>query len=125
MFEVRHSGDFKNFERFAKNVQNGRMFKSLDTIAKQGVYALASHTPVRSGLTAASWDYEIVISNGECGITWINRNINNGFSVAIGLQYGHGTGTGGWVSGYDYINPAIQPIMDKIAEQVWRVVTSA
>lgn len=122
---VSHSGDFRNLEKFIKKVENGELFRSLDSLAQQGVSALAANTPRRSGITAASWDYEIVISRGGCSITWLNTNVNNGFSVAIGLQYGHGTGTGGWVSGEDYINPAIRPVFDRIADHVWKEVTSA
>lgn len=125
MLEIRHHGDFKNIERFTKKVQNGQIYEGLDGLAREGVSALAAYTPSRSGLTAASWTYDIETTRGAVSITWSNTNVNNGFSVAIGLQYGHGTGTGGWVTGYDYINPAIRPIFDKISEQVWKAVTSA
>lgn len=125
MFSLSSRGDFKNFERFAKRIQRGELYKSLDALAIAGVDALASQTPSDSGVTAASWTYELVIGRGGCQIIWKNTNINNGFSVAIGLQYGHGTGTGGWVRGFDYINPAIRPVFDKIADSVWKVVTSA
>lgn len=125
MITVKHKGDFKNLDKFIRKMKNSDMFKSLDVLARVGVEALASQTPKDSGLTAASWDYDIAISRGSCTITWKNYNIQNGFNVAIGLQYGHGTGTGGWVTGYDYINPAMRPIMDKIAEDVWKLVTNA
>ena len=118
MISVIQSGNFDKIDKFID--------RNLETIAQEGVVQLASYTPTNSGLTAASWDYEIVITRDEVGITWLNRNIQNGsFSVAMGLQYGHGTGTGGWVSGSDYINPAIQPIMDKITERVWQVVVGS
>ena len=85
--------------------------------------ALASATPVDTGQTANSWYYEIERANGKVSITFYNSNIQNGIPIAIILQYGHGTGTGGWVQGRDYINPAIQPIFDKIANAAWREVT--
>lgn len=125
MIEIRQTGNFKNAERFLSDMQRKEMFASLKGLADVGVAALASATPMRSGLTAASWGYDIVITKDDAAIHWTNSNIINGFSVAIGLQYGHGTGTGGWVSGQDYINPVIQPIFDKIADEVWKVVTNS
>ena len=85
--------------------------------------ALASATPVESGQTASSWYYEIEQSAGSTTIRFNNSNINKGVPIAIILQYGHGTGTGGWVQGRDYINPAIQPVFDRIVQEVWREVT--
>lgn len=125
MIEIKQTGNFKNAERFLSSMQRKEMFASLKGLADVGVAALASATPTRSGLTAASWGYDIVITKDDAAIHWTNSNIINGFSVAIGLQYGHGTGTGGWVSGQDYINPVIQPIFDKIADEVWKVVTNS
>ena len=87
--------------------------------------ALRAATPVDSGLTAESWTYEIEEKSGSITIWWLNENVVNGFNVAIGLQYGHGTGTGGWVQGYDYINPALRPIFDEIADNVWKEVQKA
>lgn len=123
--EISVSGDFRKTEKFLNAMQRGEMFKPLRSLAQTGVEALASATPMDSGVTASAWGYEIEVTRGAAKITWINTNVVNGFSVAVGLQYGHGTGTGGWVSGQDYINPAIRPIFDKIAEDVWKVVTSA
>jgi hypothetical protein len=101
------------------------MYASLEGYAQRGVDALASATPVDSGLAAASWTYEIKSSPMGATITWLNTDIENGFPVAIMLQYGHGTGTGGYVQGRDYINPAVRPIFDEIANSVWRAVASA
>ena len=95
----------------------------LDKYGREGVKALESATPVDTGLTARSWYYEIKKTNGSVSISFYNSNIQNGIPIAIILQYGHGTGTGGWVEGRDYINPAIQPIFDKIAEKAWKEVT--
>lgn len=100
-------------------------YSSLEGLAQQGVAALSSATPVESGLTAGSWGYEIESSGGKTTISWLNTNRDGTVQIAVILQYGHGTGTGGWVSGRDYINPAIQPVMNRIADEVWRKVTSA
>lgn len=101
------------------------MFNALDGFAREGIAALASATPVDSGLTAGSWDYQIQKSRGFYQIIWTNSNVVDGRPIAIMLQYGHGTGTGGYVEGYDYINPAMRPVFDRIAENVWKAVTSA
>ena len=95
----------------------------LEQAAQMGVDALAANTPKDSGLTASSWSYNIINDGGTITIEWVNDNMASGwFNVAIALQYGHGTGTGGWVQGYDYINPAIRPVFDNISEIVWEVV---
>lgn len=125
MIVIESGGDFKNTEAFLRTLSKGEMFKALERFARVGVSALASATPVDSGLTAASWDYEVKTSRGSQSITWTNSNVVNGTPVAIMLQYGHGTGTGGFVSGRNYINPAIKPVFDQIAEDVWKAVTSA
>jgi len=121
----KHKGDFRKTENFFKNVSNGVKMKLLEQYAQEGVDALASATPRDSGLTAASWGYRIEQKNGMTSIVWTNSNVNKGVNIAIILQYGHGTGTGGYVEGIDYINPAIRPIFDKISEKVWKEVTSA
>lgn len=94
--------------------------------AQRGVEALIANTPVESGLAAKSWSYRIV-QNGSKGVTiqWLNSDVESGFPVAIALQYGYGTGTGGFVAGRDYINPAMRPVFESIANEVWRAVTSA
>jgi hypothetical protein len=119
------TGDFSKTERFLMFIRSGRMYSFLEGQAQKGVAALAAATPVDTGLTAASWSYEIQRSPGGAKITWTNSNTEGGFPVAIKLQMGHGTGTGGYVQGRDYINPAIRPIFDQIADDVWRAVTSA
>lgn len=95
----------------------------LDKYGREGVAALSSATPVDTGLTARSWEYEISHKPGCVSITFKNTNIQNGVPIAIILQYGHGTRNGGWVQGRDYINPAIQPIFDKITKDAWKEVT--
>lgn len=125
MITVRHKGDFSKVTRYFEKVKKAARVDVLDKYGRAGVAALASATPVDSGLTASSWYYEINRQNGLVRIDFMNSNVNKGVPIAIILQYGHGTGTGGWVQGRDYINPAIQPIFDKIVEDAWREVTSA
>lgn len=119
------SGDFPNTNRFLRTVSKLDIIPALRALAQAGVRALSAQTPVESGQTAASWGYEIRVSRGSSTITWTNSHTNAGVNIAIILQMGHGTGTGGWVAGRDYINPAIRPIMDQIAEDVWKVVATA
>ena len=122
-FVVSRSG--KRTEDFLRKLNRADIYKSLDAEARKGVAALASAVPKDSGLASDSWDYEIERSGNSVTIKWLNTDVENGFPVAIMLQYGHGTGTGGYVQGRDYINPAMKPIFDSIAEQVWKAVTSA
>lgn len=106
-------------------MRQGDIYRSLDAAAQKGVQALASAVPKDSGLASDSWNYEIERSGRSVTIKWLNTDVENGFPVAIMLQYGYGTGTGGYVQGRDYINPAMRPIFDSIADQVWKAVTSA
>lgn len=121
----KHKGDFRKTENLFRNASNGIKMKRLEAYAQEGVEALASATPKDSGITAASWGYRIEQKNGEIAIVWTNSNVNKGVNIAVILQYGHGTGTGGYVEGVDYINPAIRPIFDKISENVWKEVVSS
>lgn len=123
MITFRQKGDFSKLTRFLERAKEAVHFGDLDKYGRQGVAALSSATPVDSGLTAESWYYEIENKNGSATITFNNSNIQNGVPIAIILQYGHGTRNGGWVEGRDYINPAIQPIFDEIANEAWREVT--
>ena len=125
MISFRQKGDFSKLTKFLEKAKESVKLGDLDKYGRAGVEALASATPVASGLTASSWYYEIENKNGSAKITFLNRNIQNGVPIAIILQYGHGTGTGGWVQGRDYINPAIQPIFDKIADDAWKEVTKS
>lgn len=123
MIKIRQKGDFSKFTKYLVNVKEAVRRVNLDRYGREGVAALASATPVDSGLTASSWYYEIVRKEGRVSINFCNSNIKEGVPIAIILQYGHGTGTGGWVEGRDYINPAMQPIFDEIAKNAWREVT--
>lgn len=124
MISFRQKGDFSKLNRYFERLKEVVKIGDLNKYGRAGVAALASATPIDSGKTAESWGYEIVRQNGSVSIEFYNSNINEGVPIAIILQYGHGTGTGGWVQGRDYINPAIQPIFDKIAEDAWKEVTN-
>lgn len=123
MISFRQKGDFSKLTRYLERAKEVVKLSDLDKYGREGVAALASATPVDSGLTAHSWNYKIEHTNGSVSIVFNNTNIQNGVPIAIILQYGHGTGTGGWVQGRDYINPAIQPVFDRILENAWKEVT--
>lgn len=125
MITIRSKGDFSKATRYFERVKKAAKVDVLDKYGQAGVAALSSATPVDSGVTAGSWYYEIKRQNGSVRIDFLNSSRNGGFPIAIMLQYGHGTGTGGWVEGRDYINPAIQPIFDQITEAAWKEVTGA
>lgn len=122
MFRV--LGSFDRTFAFLRKMLNNEAYAALESYAQEGVDALKSFTPVDTGITADSWTYEIV-DESNLQIIWSNTHVNDGVNIAIILQFGHGTGTGGYVAGRDYINPALQPVFDKIAENVWRAVTNA
>ena len=123
MITFRHKGDFSKVTKYFEELKEAERFKILDKYGRDGVAALASATPVESGLTANSWYYTVETKNGSASVSFHNSNIQNGVPIAIILQHGHGTRNGGWVEGRDYINPAIQPIFDRIVEHAWREVT--
>ena len=123
MIRFRQKGDFSKLTKFLERAKEAVKIGDLDKYGREGVAALASMTPMDSGETAASWYYKIENQNGVARILFCNSNINDGVPIAIILQYGHGTRNGSWVEGRDYINPAIQPIFDKIANNAWREVT--
>lgn len=123
MIGFRQKGDFSKATKYLQKLKNAEIIRILERYGQEGVAALASATPVDSGLTASSWYHKVEITNGSASLIFCNSNVNKGVPIAIILQYGHGTGTGGWVQGRDYINPAIQPIFDKITEQAWGEVT--
>lgn len=118
-------GSFKNTYRFLGKISTLSLYNKLKKYGEAGVAALAKATPVDTGKTAMSWEYKIEVTGGKVIISWWNSNVVNGVPIALVIQYGHVTGTGGWVEGRDYINPAIQPIFDKMVDDVWKEVTSA
>lgn len=125
MIRFRQRGDFSKLTRYLERVKEAAHLGDLDRFGREGVAALASATPVDTGLTANSWYYEIHRTREKVSIVFCNSNNQNGIPIAVILQYGHGTANGGWVQGRDYINPSIQPIFDRIAEEAWREVTKS
>ena len=123
MISFRQKGDFSKLDRYLERAKEVARLSILDKYGREGVAALESATPVESGKTASSWYYRIEHNKGMAKLGFYNSNINKGVPIAIILQYGHGTGTGGWVEGRDYINPAIQPIFDRIVDEAWKEVT--
>ena len=123
MIKIRQKGDFKKLTSFLERAKEGLDIGVLDKYGRKGVAALSSATPVDTGLTASSWFYKIENKNGVAKIEFHNSNIQNGVPIAVILQYGHGTRNGGYVVGRDYINPAIQPVFDELAENAWKEVT--
>ena len=120
MISLTSKGDFRKTEKFMKNARTKKLMSILKQYGEEGVAALMVATPLDTGRTASSWRYEIKVENNCIRLVFHNDNIQNGVPIAIILQYGHGTGTGGWVEGRDYINPAIQPVFDKIAKSAWK-----
>lgn len=123
MIRIKHSGDFSKTTKFLNKILKRDYLKVLQKYAEQGVLALKNATPVDTGKTSESWGYEISQSNGKYIITWTNDNIAEYVPVAIIIQYGHATKNGGYVEGIDFINPAMKPIFDKMANDAWKEVT--
>jgi hypothetical protein len=118
-------GSTKSTEALLRKLARGDIFAGIERLAQVGVNALASATPKDSSLASNSWRYEIKKSRADLTISWLNSDVETGFPVALMLQYGYATGTGGYVQGRDYINPAMKPVFDMIANEVWKAVTSA
>ncbi len=124
MITFKHKGDFKKTDRFLSGAQKLKIQSLLKRYGAEGVAALAAGTPVASGITANSWDFSITKSKWGYTIAWSNSHENQGANIAILIQYGHGTGTGGYVPPIDYVNPAMRPIFERIAEDIWKEVSS-
>lgn len=122
--KFQHIGNFNRTEKFLNDIKGQHYLNKLDKYGQMGVDALKDATPKDTGKTADSWTYKIERSKKTTSISWLNTNVNNGVNIAIILQYGHGTGTGGYVQGRDYINPALRPVFDEIADKVWKEVVS-
>jgi hypothetical protein len=123
MITFKQHGDFSKLTKYFERLKETARFGLLDRYGKEGVEALQKSTPIDTGKTAASWYYEIENDGKSATISFHNSNTNKGVQIAIILQYGHGTRNGGWVEGRDYINPAIQPIFDRIVDEAWKEVT--
>lgn len=124
MIIFKHKGNFNNTEKFLKKASRANYLHILHEYGRRGVAALSSATPVDSGVTASSWSYEIRTLRNSFVINWKNSHIEDGVPIAIIIQYGHATRNGGYVEGRDYINPAMKPIFDNMAKELWREVDS-
>lgn len=120
----KHKGDLSLTERFMERAKEAIHRGVYDKYGEMGVQALAEGTPVLTGKTAASWSYTIERSRSSVSIIWTNSNINDGVPIAVILQYGHGTGSGGYVEGIDYIRPAMRPLFKQIADDAWKEVVN-
>lgn len=127
MIKVHESRSGKKTEDFLKRIDRKRRSRIVDSVLERygimGVDALSNATPIDTSETAKSWNYRITVKPFETSIEWYNTNVVDGRPIAVLIQYGHATGTGGYVEGRDYINPAIQPIFDQILDDVWKQVT--
>lgn len=125
LIRITQKGDFKKITKFIDRMKRNDMYKRLDALCQEGVSALSDATPIDTGLTASSWSYKIEMAGESVVVTWSNSNFVNGYCVAMLIQYGHGTRGRTYVFGIDYINPAMKPVFNDIANQVWREVTRA
>lgn len=125
MIKFTQKGSFSKTVAYLNKLRKTPNVRTLKKYGEEGVAALSAATPVDTGLTASSWNYKITKTKRSATIAFFNTNIQNGVPIAIILQYGHATRNGGWVEGRDYINPAIQPIFDKLANDAWEEVTRA
>jgi hypothetical protein len=124
MITVSSSGTFNKTHKFFQFMKSTRPFDPLDRYGREGVRLLSSATPIDTGETANSWSYNVEHRGSRHILTWSNDNVEDGVNIAVIIQYGHGTGTGGYVQGIDYINPALRPLFDKLVEDVWREVAN-
>lgn len=123
MIKFKHYGNFNNIEKWFNRMLSREYLNVLSTYGDLGVKLLSEATPKESGNTADSWSFEIEHTKSSTTISWSNSNVNDGVQIALILQYGHGTGTGGYVEGIDYINPALKPVFEKMANEVWKEVS--
>lgn len=124
MITIRQKGTFKHTENWLERLINSDHSRILHRYGEEGVAALAASTPIDSGETAASWSYSVSVSRNKLSVSWYNSHVDDGAVIAILLQYGHGTRNGGYVQGRDYINPAILPIFERLADEIWKEVTA-
>lgn len=123
MITFRQKGNFKKTEKLLKKSLGRDYISVLKKYGEYGVRALSAATPIETGVTAMSWNYEIIQNDSSISVVWNNTNIHKGINIALILQYGHATRNGGWVEGVDYINPALRPIFDDLADKAWKEVT--
>lgn len=125
IIKVKQRGKFRKVDIFFDKILTASQYKNIEEYARRGVLALRDATPKDTGLTSESWYYNIVRNQNGFTIEWLNSNVNEGYNIALLIQYGHGTRNGSYIAGIDYINPALRPIFDDIANGVWKEVTQA
>lgn len=123
MITFEAKGNFSNTDRFLRRMLNKDSLSKFEKYGQMGVNALSANTPKDTGLTASSWSYDINKTHNGVTITWSNSNLNDGVSIAVLLQYGHGTGSGAYIQGIDYINPSIAPVFEQLSNDAWNEVT--
>lgn len=124
MIIIKHQGNFDKTYKFLTNIRKRQYYKILSEYGRKGVKSLEAATPVDTGLTASSWGYEVKVKNTGATITWTNSNVNKGVPIALVIQYGHMLPQGVWIEGVDYINPALKPIFNEMADKVWKEITT-
>lgn len=124
MIIIKHQGNFDKTYKFLTNIRKRQYYKILSEYGRKGVKSLEAATPVDTGLTASSWGYEVKVKNTGATITWTNSNVNKGVPIALVIQYGHMLPQGVWIDGIDYINPALKPIFNEMADKVWKEITT-
>jgi len=122
MLNVKTSGTWSKTEAWLDRLLNGDIYRILDRYGQIGVDALALATPSDTGETARGWSYSITNNGKQYQIDWYNTNVVDGVPIAVILQYGHGTGTGGYVAGTDYINPAVEDVFEQILADLTKEV---
>lgn len=122
MVKFEHHGNFNTTRAYLGKLKKGIHLSTLEKYGAEGVELLNQYTPKRTGLTAESWSFKAKRTKNGASLSFYNTNIQNGVPVAILIQYGHGTRNGGWVEGIDYINPALRPIFEKLADDAWKEV---
>lgn len=123
MISFKQKGDFKKTEKFLEHAKEAAKMHMLEEYGRRGVAALQAATPIDTGKTSESWFYKVIKRNGYYAIQFHNKNVQDGVNIAVVIQYGHATKSGRWVEGRDYINPAIQPLFDRLADEAWKEVT--
>lgn len=124
MVSIKHRGSFSKTTKFLTHAKSNTIYQIMRKYGELGVSRLESMTPVDTADTAHSWSYKLKVGERSAKITWSNSNFNDGAQIAILIQYGHTTKNGGWIEGRDYINPALRPVFDQMANEVWKEVVS-
>lgn len=121
--KLKTTGNYDQTTRWLNSMKSPDLRAVLDRAGRVGLQALSAATPVQTGLASRSWSYEVKMGRRGASVTWTNSDVENGFPVLISLQYGYSTGTGGYVRGRDFINPAIAPVFEQLKSDISRMVS--